>query len=82
MLATRLAAHCVDFLTRELERGAAGGAYIGLVAGKVTISPINRMHDFVDLEHRRPTEQWWLDLRPVMQAMARPTARARESAPG
>jgi hypothetical protein len=25
------------------------------------ISPINRMHDVVDLEHRRPTEQWWLD---------------------
>ena len=76
VLATRLAAHCIDFLTRELERGSAAGAYIGLVEGKVMISPINRMHDVVDLEHRRPTEQWWMDLRPVMLGMARPAADA------
>ncbi|WP_313952501.1 6-phosphofructokinase [Accumulibacter sp.] len=82
VLATRLAAHCIDFLTQELERGSAAGAYIGLVEGKVMISPINRMHDVVDLEHRRPTEQWWLALRPVIQAMTRPTARALDSALG
>jgi 6-phosphofructokinase 1 len=80
VLATRLAAHCIDFLTGELERGSATGAYIGLVEGKVTISPLKHMLDVVDLEHRRPLEQWWLDLRPVMQALAQPTAGAPDLA--
>ena len=38
MLATRLAAHCIDFLTGELAHGSATGAYIGLVEGKVECS--------------------------------------------
>ncbi|MBK8120546.1 MAG: 6-phosphofructokinase [Sulfuritalea sp.] len=80
VLATRLAAHCIDFLTGELQRGSATGAYIGLVEGKVTISPLKQMLDVVDLDHRRPLEQWWLDLRPVMQAMARPAAETPDSA--
>jgi len=82
VLATRLSAHCIDFLTRELDRGSATAAYIGLVEGKVMISPIKGMHDVVDLQHRRPTEQWWLDLRPVMEAVARPRAQAQSAAPG
>ena len=82
VLATRLAAHCIDFLTEELQRGSAAGAYIGLVEGKVMISPIKRMHDVVDLQHRRPTQQWWLDLQPVMRAMARPKELALDAAPG
>ena len=80
VLATRLAAHCIDFLVTELERGSATGAYIGLVEGKVTISPLKQMLDVVDLDHRRPLEQWWLGLRPVMQAMARPAAETPDSA--
>ena len=80
VLATRLAAHCIDFLTTELERGSVTGAYIGLVEGKVTISPLKQMPDVIDLEHRRPLEQWWLDLRPVMQALAQPMAGTPDSA--
>jgi 6-phosphofructokinase 1 len=80
VLATRLAAHCIDFLTRELERGSATGAYIGLAEGKVTVSPLKQMLDVVDLEHRRPLEQWWLDLRPVMQALAQPAAETPDTA--
>ena len=82
VLATRLAAHCIDFLTEELQRGSAAGAYIGLVEGKVMISAINRMHDVVDLQHRRPTQQWWLDLQPVMRTMARPKEEAADACPG
>ena len=79
VLATRLAAHCIEFLSGELARGSATGAYIGLVEGKVTISPLKEMLDVVDVEHRRPLQQWWLDLQPVMQAVARPIADAQNS---
>jgi 6-phosphofructokinase 1 len=72
ILATRLAAHCIDFLSGELERGSAGGAFIGLVEGKVTVFPFKQMSDMVDWTFRRPREQWWLELRPIIQAMAQP----------
>ena len=26
--------------------------------------------DFVDIEHRRPFDQWWMRLRPAMRAVA------------
>ncbi len=72
ILATRLAAHGIDFLTTELERGSAAGAFIGMTEGKLTTFPIKQMPDMVDTANRRPLEQWWLDLRSVMQAMAQP----------
>mgnify|MGYP002353489406 FL=1 len=73
ILATRLAAHGIDFLTTELERGTAAGVFMGLAEGKLTAFPIKQMADMVDITNRRPLEQWWLDLRSVMQAMAQPT---------
>jgi 6-phosphofructokinase 1 len=74
ILATRLAARCIDFLSQELDRGSAEGAIIGLVEGKVTFLPLKQMPDLVDWDNRRPREQWWLKLRPVVQAMAQQPA--------
>ena len=70
ILATRLAAHGIDFLTAELNRGTAAGAFIGLAEGKVTTFPLKQMPDMIDADHRRPLEQWWLALRPVLEALA------------
>lgn len=71
ILATRLAAHGIDFLTAEMERGSAAGAFIGMTEGKLTTFPIKQMPDMVDIANRRPLEQWWLALRPIVHAMAR-----------
>ncbi|MDS4039761.1 MAG: 6-phosphofructokinase [Candidatus Competibacter sp.] len=79
ILATRLAAHGIDFLTGELERGSAAGAFIGLVEGKVTTFPIKQLPDMVDLPNRRPLEQWWLELRPVLQDLSQPAAEQADS---
>ncbi|MCB1918880.1 MAG: 6-phosphofructokinase [Candidatus Competibacteraceae bacterium] len=72
ILATRLAAHCIDFLTGELGRGGAAGAFVGLAEGKLTTFPIKQMPDMVDIANRRPLEQWWLELRSVLEALAQP----------
>jgi len=77
--ATRLAARCISFLTGQLERGSTEGAFIGLVDGKVTPFPISRMTEMVDWTYRRPKEQWWLGLRPVVQAMALPAKALPEA---
>jgi 6-phosphofructokinase 1 len=77
--ATRLAARCISFLTEQLERGSTEGAFIGLIDGKVTAIPISRMTEMVDWTYRRPKEQWWLGLRPVVQAMALPATALPEA---
>jgi 6-phosphofructokinase 1 len=74
ILATRLAAHCISFLSEQLASGSADGAFIGLVEGKVTLVPLGRMSEMVDWTHFRPKEQWWLELRPVVQTMAQSIA--------
>ena len=71
ILATRLAAHCINFLSAQLESGSAEGSFIGLVEGKVTLFPLSRMSEMVDWTYRRPKEQWWLELRPVVSAVAK-----------
>jgi 6-phosphofructokinase 1 len=70
ILATRLAAYGIDFLTAEMERGSAAGVFAGLDEGKLTTFPIKQMPDMVDIANRRPLEQWWLSLRSVLQALA------------
>jgi len=72
ILATRLAAYGIDFLTREMEQGSATGAFAGLAEGKLTTFPLKQMPDMVDTAHRRPLEQWWMDLRSVLQALVQP----------
>ena len=31
-----------------------------------------RMLELMDMAHRRPKDQWWLDLRPVVRAVSEP----------
>ena len=70
ILATRLAAHSIDYLTQALEQGAVDSAFIGLSGGRVTVWPLKQMADLVDWPYRRPHDQWWLALRPIMRALA------------
>jgi len=72
ILATRLAAHGIDFLTEELARGSAAGAFAGLHEGKLATFPLKQLPDMVDITHRRPLDQWWLELRSVMEKLAQP----------
>ncbi len=70
ILATRLAAYGIDFLTEEMARGSAAGMFAGLSEGKLTTFPLKQLPDMADLTHRRPLEQWWMKLRPVLRALA------------
>ena len=72
ILATRLAAYGIDFLTEEMARGSAAGVFAGLAEGKLTTFPLKQLPDMVDATHRRPLEQWWMALRPVLHALAQP----------
>ncbi len=75
--ATRLAARCITFMTEEFKRGTTTSAFIGFKGSKLKITSVEEMPRLVDMELRRPKEQWWLELEPIVQTLAQPlTARS------
>jgi 6-phosphofructokinase 1 len=72
-LATRMAAASVDYLVAEAEKGPGGAAaFIGLREGKLTITSFDEVPRLMDLENKRPKEQWWRQLAPIAQLLAAP----------
>lgn len=70
LLAVRLVSRALDELSAGFETGTPQSSYLGLVEAKVTARPLERMMDEMDAQYRRPKDQWWLALRPVMKAVA------------
>ncbi len=68
--ATRLAARCVTFLVEGPGDSEASGVCIGLQNGHVTIHSLDDIATIADMDHLRPNEEWWLDLRPIARLMA------------
>ena len=66
IMATKLVAYSLDLLAGAFKRGEPTASYVGLVEGKVSLHPLDRMNDELDREHRRPRHQWWLGLRPAV----------------
>jgi 6-phosphofructokinase 1 len=70
LLAVRLVSRALDLIGTEFASGTSNSWYLGLVQSKVTAFGMSQMTAEMDLRYRRPKEQWWLALRPVMKAVA------------
>jgi 6-phosphofructokinase 1 len=70
LLAVRLVSRALDLLNDGFTSGKAESFYLGLVESKVTARPLAQMMTEMDEQFRRPKDQWWLALRPVMKAVA------------
>ncbi len=70
LLAVRLVSRALDLLAAEFAAGTSASHYLGLVQSKVTAFPITRMMAEMDARYRRPREQWWLALQPVLRAVS------------
>ena len=77
ILGTRLAAHSIDWLTHRIGSDKAGCAVIGMQEGKVRVLPLEDAGRLADWEHRRPVDQWWLPLRPIIDVLADRLAASR-----
>ena len=73
--ATRLARLALRYLEEQIAQGKAPASFIGMVSGKVEFGPFEDYTRMIDAEHRRPKQQWWLGLRDVNAALARPAPR-------
>jgi 6-phosphofructokinase 1 len=73
ILATRLAALSVDFLTTRAEQERSGAAaFVDIREGKLKVTPFAEMPALMDLENQRPREPWWLKLAPTAELLAAP----------
>jgi 6-phosphofructokinase 1 len=70
LLAVRLVSRALDLIAAEFAAGTSQSHYLGLVQSKVTAFPVGQMMAEMDLRYRRPKEQWWLALRPVLRAVS------------
>jgi 6-phosphofructokinase 1 len=80
ILATRMAAECVDYLIREAASPTPGAAFIGLCEGRLTLTPVEEMPRLMDAENNRPKEQWWRALAPIARLLAAPGPNVTEEA--
>ena len=69
ILATRLASHSIDYLSDQIETGKSQSAVIGLYEGKVRTISLRQSEELAQWEYRRPTEQWWLELRGIIDVL-------------
>jgi 6-phosphofructokinase 1 len=81
ILATRLAAHSIDWLGFQIDSATTGAAVIGMHEGKIRVLPLHATTDLADWEHRRPVDQWWMRLRPIIDVLANRLA-ATQARPG
>lgn len=73
--ATKLARLSVQHLVTDALTESGSASFIGVVQGKVQFSAFEDFTRMVDLENRRPRQQWWLELRRINDALARPAAK-------
>ena len=69
ILATRLAAHSMDWLRDQIDSKRTSGAVIGMHEGRVRVLPLRDTEELADWEHRRPVDQWWMRLRPMIDVL-------------
>lgn len=73
ILATRLAARCIDFLIAEAEAGKRDptAVLMGVLGGQVHFTNLARFPDLIEADYQRPKDQPWLRIRPIARAMAK-----------
>jgi 6-phosphofructokinase 1 len=72
IMATRLAAKCVNYLVQEVGQDEPHSACIGQEHGKIIFTDLEDVPRLMDRQFRRPREQWWMGLRPIARVMAQP----------
>lgn len=70
LLATRLVFAALSELDSQFSQGCSQAVYIGDVGNAIQVRPVDRMFDDLDMANRRPFDQWWLDLRPILTAVS------------
>ena len=72
-LAARLAGLCVERMVSSASNGTADAVAIGLQQGEENFIDLGGLAENIDADFRRPSTQWWMDLRPQVSILAQPS---------
>lgn len=72
ILATRCAAHCIDYLEKQVGQPEPISACIGLLDGELRFTNLEDLPRLMNLQANRPHTQWWMALRPIARVLAKP----------
>lgn len=67
--ATRLTAAAISFLGQNAGQPQPPVVGVGLIEGEIAFTNLAHLPDLMDMKHRRPREQWWLRLRPIVDVV-------------
>ncbi|HUH98374.1 MAG TPA: 6-phosphofructokinase [Anaerolineales bacterium] len=75
--ATRLASMCLEYLLGQCEQQEFGSAFIGMQNGQIHFHDMRDFDRMIDLEHQRPKDQWWLELKAIASLLAQQGPKAQ-----
>jgi 6-phosphofructokinase 1 len=78
ILAARMSSCAVDYIEQVYANaeGDPPAVCLGQVRGELRFTPLEEVVRMSDERLQRPKQQWWMELRPVAQMMARQQARS------
>ncbi len=80
-LATRLTGRAIGRLDEAGLAGRSDAVFVGVERARIGFRELADLPRLLDPENRRPWEQWWLALRPLVRVMSQPGPRASPTAP-
>ena len=81
LLGTRLASRALRVIDEQFTAGETECFYLGLVESSLQARPFAGMMAEMDPQFRRPKSQWWLGLKPIVEAVSvRPDEREPDAA--
>jgi len=69
--ASRLVRLSLDHLIKNVDEKSTECTFIGLQAGKIYFHDMRDFDRMVDFEFQRPSNQWWLRLKPIAEVMSK-----------
>lgn len=70
LLATRLVKVAMEQIEEDLQQGTSRTLYVGVSPSGVESGTIQALDREVDQKKRRPLEQWWLSLKPIVEVVS------------
>ena len=69
--ATRLATRSINYLIDQVDNNQHQSSFIGLQGKNIQFHDIEDFPRLADQEHQRPKQQWWMDIRPIFDVLAK-----------
>lgn len=73
--AMRLATRCIDYLISKGESRSSDCAFIGLHGREIKLHQLEDFPRMGDMKNQRPKDQWWVELKPIMEVLSQPGPR-------